>query len=156
MVIMRHFIPYVSLFSRPQPLHKAYRPIILNAALGTVLWVSYSEALNFLEPCIGNASVPVSGAFAGGMQAIFAAPAENVRLVLEGGSKESWSHAWKEVFTGAEAPPSTDSVPGPKERWWREKKQVRAWMSDVGQMAGRGWEGWGWGFAKDACGEDDP
>jgi hypothetical protein len=90
----------------------------------------------------------ISGAVAGGMQAIAAAPAENVRLVLEGGSGHAWSHAWKEVFQG------TVSIPhSSRQQNLQDIRQIRKWMKDVGDMAGRGWDGWGWGVAKDTCGE---
>ena len=69
-VVPRHFIP----------------PIAVNAVLGTVLWSTYSETSEFLEGRIKNplAISLISGAVAGGAQAVVAAPAENVRLVLEG------------------------------------------------------------------------
>jgi len=89
----------------------------------------------------------LAGAVAGGMQACIAAPAENVRLVLEGGMTQGWSPAWKEVFRGTTHPPHVT-----KEQKMQEIRQVRAWMRDVKNMAGRGWNGWGWGFAKDICG----
>jgi len=82
------------------------------------------------------------------VQAVIAAPAENVRLVLEGGSGHGWSHAWQEVFRG------TTSIPlNSPQQTLREARQVRAWMREVGDMAGRGWQGWGWGVAKDTMGE---
>lgn len=88
----------------------------------------------------------LSGASAGGMQALIAAPAENVRLVIEGGSAKGWAGAWKEVFRGTM--PASTSITR------RENvRQVRDWMSEVRGMAGRGWDGWGWGCAKDVCGE---
>ncbi|KAF8919345.1 hypothetical protein CPB85DRAFT_1278680 [Mucidula mucida] len=120
MVIPKHFIP----------------PMAVNAVLGTVLWTTYGEASTALDPYIGHhptATAALSGAFAGGAQALVAAPAENARLLLEGGTVyHSWSHAWKETM--------------------EEARQVRSWMKDVGDMAGRGWDGWGWGLAKDMCG----
>jgi len=88
----------------------------------------------------------LSGGTAGGLQALVAAPAENVRLVLEGGSGAGWSGAWKEVFRGTMPISSTTTQ--------RENvRQVRDWMTEVRGMAGRGWDGWGWGCAKDICGE---
>jgi hypothetical protein len=123
----------------------------VNAALGTVLWASYAEATTFLEPRVGIYTATLSGAFAGGMQAVLAAPAENVRLVLEGGTKEGWSHAWREVFTSPQI--SSGAIPALKPKSLHEIRQVRDWMREVGGMAGRGWEGWGWGCAKDMCGE---
>jgi len=91
----------------------------------------------------------ISGATAGGAQAVVAAPAENVRLAIEGGSvKGGWSHAWKEVFRG-----TSQSMSHIKQDQLQEIRQVRNWMKDVREMAGRGWDGWGWGLAKDVCGK---
>ncbi|PCH38143.1 hypothetical protein WOLCODRAFT_130711, partial [Wolfiporia cocos MD-104 SS10] len=135
MVIPKHFVP----------------PMIVNGALGYVLWTTYSEVSDALETRISDplALAAISGASAGGMQALVAAPAENVRLAVEGGSTSArgWSHAWKEVFRGTQ-PRSTT----PTRNEVREARQVRDWMRDVTDMAGRGWEGWGWGCAKDMCG----
>jgi hypothetical protein len=118
--------------------------------LGTVLWTTYTQTSSFLETRVGSSPTTVAalaGAIAGGMQACVAAPAENVRLVLEGGASQGWSHAWKEVFRDAMPPPHAT-----KEQKVREIRQVRSWMKDVKGMAGRGWDGWGWGCAKDICG----
>lgn len=92
----------------------------------------------------------LSGGVAGGMQAIVAAPAENVRLAIEGGvaNGRGWSHAWKEVFRRTASTSHTS-----KQEQIEEIRQVRRWMKEVGDMAGNGWKGWGWGFAKDVCGE---
>ncbi|KII88668.1 hypothetical protein PLICRDRAFT_633084 [Plicaturopsis crispa FD-325 SS-3] len=128
-IIAKHFIP----------------PIMINAALGTILWTTYSETSAALGDDSHLGVAALSGAAAGGAQAVFAAPAENVRLVLEGGRGRGWSHAWKEVFRGTEPPAR------PRENL-RELRQVRHWMHEVGEMAGRGWDGWGWGCAKDVCG----
>ena len=136
MVIPKHFIP----------------PMIVNGALGYVLWSTYSSTSDLLEPHLPNSPICVaalSGAVAGGTQALVAAPAENVRLAIEGGSTSArgWSHAWKEVFRGtrtAETQSRIDEV--------HEARQVRDWMKEVGEMAGRGWDGWAWGCAKDICG----
>ncbi|KAL5490256.1 hypothetical protein ACEPAI_5089 [Sanghuangporus weigelae] len=133
-VLPRHFIP----------------PLAVNTLLGTVLWSSYSEASAFLEGQLSNplAVSMASGAIAGGAQAIVAAPAENVRLILEGGgSHMSWSDAWKDVFRGTQ----TDTIKS-KSQALHEARQVRLWMQEVGEMAGRGWKGFGWGFAKDTFG----
>jgi hypothetical protein len=92
----------------------------------------------------------LAGGAAGAMQAIAAAPVENVRLIIEGGrSKVGWSHAWKEVFLRSEHATSTASAPAKA----RKAREVRDWTRELRQMAGRGWEGWGWGVAKDTCGE---
>lgn len=141
MVLPKHFIP----------------PMCINALLGTVLWSTYAETSTILTPYIGHhptMTAAISGAAAGGCQALVAAPAENVRLVLEGGSvalggTHSWSHVWKEVFRGT-ADPKLD---GSKKQNINDIRQVRLWMKEVGDMAGRGWEGWGWGCAKDICGK---
>lgn len=119
-VLPRHFMP----------------PLAVNVVLGTVLWSSYSEASSFLEGRLPHplAVSLVSGAVAGGAQAIAAAPAENVRLVLQGGgSHASWSSAWKDVFKGSES-----GIEQPKVNQLREARQVRMWMKEVGEMAGRG------------------
>jgi hypothetical protein len=39
-----------------------------------------------------------------------------------------------------------------KEQRREEIRRVRRWMNEVGGMAGRGWDGWGWGVFKDMCG----
>ena len=136
LVIAKHFIP----------------PLLVNVSLGTVLWAAYSESSSALGSCDGLEARPItiaaiSGAVAGGAQAIVAAPAENVRLVIERGTGRGWSHAWKEVLRGTAPIQSTGSAS------LRELRQVRSWTMDVRAMAGRGWNGWGWGLAKDVCGE---
>jgi hypothetical protein len=123
----------------------------INLISRTVLWTTYSTVSSTLEPRFGHVPIvtaAISGAIAGGVQAVIAAPAENVRLVLEGGSGHGWSHAWQEVFRGTTSIPSTSS-----QQTLREARQVRAWMREVGDMAGRGWQGWGWGVAKDTTGK---
>lgn len=136
-LIAKHFIP----------------PIAVNAFLGTVLWATYAESSSFLEPHIGNSPTllaAASGAIAGGSQAFIAAPAENVRIIIEGGTKGGWTHAWKEVFRG-----TVPASPAPtKEENLREIRQVREWMKEVRGMAGRGWDGWGFGVVKDIFGSD--
>ncbi|KAF8636639.1 hypothetical protein AX17_003447 [Amanita inopinata Kibby_2008] len=135
MVLPRHFIP----------------PMLVNALLGTVLWSTYTTTHDLVEPFAGQQSTmtaALSGAAAGGVQALVAAPAENVRIILEGTSgSRSWAHAWQEVFRGNSKPsPASD----PKAI--HEIRELRSWWKEVGEMAGRGWEGWGWGCAKDMCG----
>lgn len=128
--------------------------MIVNAGLGAVLWVSYAEAGDLLEPWLGEHSLSnaaVSGAIAGASQAIVAAPAENVRILLEQGfGASSWSSAWKEVFRAGLVP----AIPKNSTEKLHEIRQLRSWFNDVGQMAGRGWSGWGWGFAKDTIGKE--
>lgn len=136
MVIPKHFLP----------------PMLVNALLGTVLWTAYAESSSVIEPYLDSYPIMIaglSGGIAGGLQAVVAAPAENVRLLLEGGSGSyhSWSHAWKVVFKGTEI-----QEPASRERKMKDARQVRRWMKDVGDMAGRGWNGWGWGLAKDITG----
>lgn len=136
-VIPKHFIP----------------PMAVNAFLGTVLWTTYGETFDFIEPRLNGHTIvasALSGMIAGAAQAVCAAPAENVRLVLEGGTRyRTWSHAWQEVFRFT---PTSTSFSIPKERKLEEIRQLRAWMHEVGGMAGNGWQGWGWGCAKDMCG----
>jgi hypothetical protein len=70
LVIPRHFIP----------------PLIVNTFLGAVLWESYSFSSDYLEKRIPDHPILMaasSGAFAGACQSLMAAPAENVRIVLE-------------------------------------------------------------------------
>ncbi|KAI0050902.1 hypothetical protein FA95DRAFT_1535620 [Auriscalpium vulgare] len=135
-IFPKHFIP----------------PLMVNALLGTVLWATYAETSAVLAPHMSASPIAVaalSGGVAGGMQAVVAAPAENLRLAIEGGSVRGgggWSHAWKEVFRGTEPAHLT------KEENLAEIRQVRNWMREVREMAGRGWDGWGWGFVKDVCG----
>ena len=131
----RHFIP----------------PIILNAGLGVVLWSSYSEAASQLQTILPTHPTVVSaaaGAIAGGSQALVAAPAENVRLVLERSTHTGWTSAWRSVFIDTQ----TNHIQS-KPLQLREARQVASWMKEVTGMAGRGWDGWRWGVAKDACGK---
>ncbi|PFH50081.1 hypothetical protein AMATHDRAFT_4326 [Amanita thiersii Skay4041] len=136
-VIPKHFIP----------------PMVVNALLGTVLWSTYTTAYEIIEPLLGQhptLTTALSGAIAGGMQAFIAAPAENVRLILEGSSGgHSWSHAWQEVF---KRPSGMASSHNSTKTTVHEIRELRNWWKDVGEMAGRGWEGWGWGCIKDMCG----
>jgi hypothetical protein len=137
LVIPKHFLP----------------PMAANAVLGIVLWTTYSEVFEIVEPHLGHhptITAALSGSIAGAAQAVVAAPVENVRLLIEGGGvSHSWSHAWKEVFR--QAIPVSPSHP-PK---IQEIRQVRSWMKEVGEMAGRGWDGWGWGMMKDAFGKSE-
>lgn len=124
--------------------------MIVNAALGTVLWTTYTEVYDRVHPLIPahlTTAAAVSGAAAGLAQSVLAAPAENVRLVLEGAKATgSWNNAWKQVFKGTASPAMR-----PSQR--SEARQVRAWMHEVGDMAGHGWKGWGWGAGKDIFGQ---
>ncbi|KAJ3551531.1 hypothetical protein NM688_g4648 [Phlebia brevispora] len=119
--------------SRPFPLPEVYF-LARKAPWRSVLWTTYSEASAILEPHVRSpiALAAMSGAVAGATQAVIAAPAENVRFVLEGASSATgWSHAKDQIH---------------------EAREVRDWMREVGDMAGRGWNGWLWGAAKDFCG----
>lgn len=127
----------------------------MNALLGAVLWTSYTETTSFLNTYAENLSpvavAAISGSVAGSVQALAAAPAENVRIVLEGGrNRGSWSAAWKEVFAGTESLSSSSSKPADHRQ---EMKKVRQWLGEVRYMAGRGWQGLGFGVAKDSCGK---
>jgi len=126
-------------------------PIAVNALRGTVLWTTYAETFTLLEPRFGHhptICAAVCGSVAGGSQALVAAPAENVRLLLEGGSVyHGWSHAWKEVFRG-----TAQRSPSSRKEDIQDMRQVRLWMKEVGEMAGRGWDGVGYGVVKDMCG----
>ncbi|KAA1474896.1 hypothetical protein DENSPDRAFT_825136 [Dentipellis sp. KUC8613] len=137
-VIPKHFAP----------------PLVVNAALGTVLWATYAETSSALQPFLGSYPVAIaalSGAAAGGSQALVAAPTENVRLAIEGGKSGSrgWAHAWKAVFRDTR---TAISDHGAKNASLDDIRQLRSWMKDVRDMAGRGWDGWGWGLAKDVFG----
>ncbi|KAJ7632174.1 hypothetical protein FB45DRAFT_911712 [Roridomyces roridus] len=133
-IIPKHFLP----------------PMVVNALLGTVLWTSYAEASAVLNPHLGThptLQAALAGALAGSAQAVVSAPADNVRLLIEGGGNPSWSHAWREVFRGA-LPRSSAS----RHETLEEIRKVRSWMREVGDMAGRGWDGFGYTLAKDLTG----
>jgi hypothetical protein len=127
--------------------------VLVNALLGTVLWTTYAETSKAIGPYYGHHptfATALAGGVAGGMQALVAAPAENVRIILEGGSLgvgNPASNAWKEVFRG------TKSAFVSKQTEVEDVRQVRRWMKEVGEMAGRGWGGWGWCLGKDICGK---
>lgn len=130
-------------------------PLVVNAFLGTVLWTTYSEVNSLLNTHASTLSptavAALSGSCAGSVQALAAAPAENVRILLEGGqTRSSWSTAWREVFAGAESLSTKSSDPA-KHR--DEVRRVQAWVKDAREMAGRGWHGLGFGMAKDSCGK---
>lgn len=124
--------------------------MLVNAMVGTILWGTYTEAFLVTEPTLRNHPIlnaGFAGGVAGGVQALLAAPAENVRIVLEGGSGGTfWSNTWKEVFQGTKL----RSVSRQKDI--EDIRQLRGWMKEVRDMAGCGWNGWGWGLGKDICG----
>jgi hypothetical protein len=66
--------------------------------MGTVLWTTYAKARHAIEAHLSHhliLTATLAGGLAGGAQALVAAPAENVRLVIEGGTGGAWFHAWK-------------------------------------------------------------
>ncbi|KAI0035721.1 hypothetical protein K488DRAFT_22394, partial [Vararia minispora EC-137] len=131
-VIPKHFVP----------------PLLVNAVLGTVLWTTYVETSNHLAKFLDPMSAALlAGGVAGGTQALVAAPADNIRLAIECGSG-GWSHAWKEVFRGTEAPNSLAS----RVETLGQARRVRDWVRELGDTAGRGWHGWRWTVLKDFCG----
>lgn len=121
----------------------------ITALLGTVLWASYTEASTALQPYISHpvSNAAISGAVAGGSQALVSAPVENVRFLVQGTSGSSWSHAWKEVFRG-----TTGVRSASRHETVEEARKVRSWMREVGGMAGRGWDGLAYTFGKDVMG----
>jgi hypothetical protein len=107
----------------------------------------YAETYRHLEAHLKHRHTTVvaaiAGGVAGGAQGMLAAPAENVRVILEGGSDQgSWKNVWKEVFKGT----------GNKVMKAKEARETQAWMHEVRGMVGRGWEGWRIGVAKDIVG----
>lgn len=117
-----------------------------------MLWTTYAEASTFFETHFKHPLTVsmVSGAAAGAAQAIIAAPAENVRLVLEGGKYHGWSSAWKDVFLGSQVHYQLTETRAQK---LHDARETRLWMKEVREMAGRGWNGFSWGLCKDAFGE---
>jgi len=149
LIIPRHFIP----------------PIIVNTLLGVVLWESYSISSSHLEALLPDHPIAIaaaSGAIAGGCQSVAAAPAENVRIVLESTKKvdavkavlgrlghvpdthSGWMHAWKQVFVGHQ--PLAEATTR------EEVRELSRWAQEIKGLAGRGWDGWTWGCAKDMVG----
>ena len=126
--------------------------MVVNASLGAVLWGAYGETSKMLQSSLGShtlANSAISGAVAGASQALIAAPAENVKFLLEHGlGCHSWSFVWKEVFLkkNVQVPTSAGST------HFQDIRELRGWLQEVSSMASRGWNGWGWGFAKDTIG----
>lgn len=83
----------------------------------------------------------VSGAISGAAQAVAGAPAENVRLLMERGafnretSVSGWREAWKEVFRGSARLNGANTTDA---RSLHEIREIRNWMHEVRDMAGRG------------------
>jgi len=125
--------------------------MVVNAMLGTILWTAYAEAYSIIEPNMRNHPITcaaLSGGVAGGVQALVAAPAENVRLAIEGGtSGQSWIQAWRSLV---QSNPTVQRKTRADQL--QDARDFRKWMREVGEMTGRGWNGWGWGCAKDICG----
>jgi hypothetical protein len=72
------------------------------------------------------------------------APAENARILMEQGvfhsekSVSGWRHAWKEVFLRTESPLRPSSGAETRVQQIREMREVREWVREVREMAGRG------------------
>lgn len=137
-VISHHFIP----------------PLLVNTGLGTILWTTYSVAATELQDHVHHPVLAsgLAGSIAGGAQALAAAPAENVRILLEGGAEHArWSQVWKSVFRASEQAAehpqdSHDSISR------TDARKLRGWVKEIRDMAGEGWSGWRWTVAKDSCG----
>ncbi|CAE6479186.1 unnamed protein product [Rhizoctonia solani] len=143
LVIPRHFIP----------------PLLVNTCLGTILFTTYThtyDAVHRESFCSNStAASAIAGATAGAVQSIIGAPAENVRLYLEGDmtgkqtSVQGWRQAWKDVFVDSSRLEETRN----REALRREARATREWMREVAEMSmSRGWEGWRWSCAKDTLG----
>lgn len=138
---------------------------------------------DFSQPTIASFSpdyvvvAAISGAGAGAIQAVAGAPAENVRLLMERGafntetSVSGWRHAWKAVFVDT-SDQSLNRNGVPVRMKLSDAREAKIFVSELREMAGRGmfilndhyscsvdhfhisgWNGWGWGLAKDVCGE---
>lgn len=156
MVLSRHFLP----------------PLAINAFLGTILFQSYTGISTALsDACPDHSSIIIaaaSGAAAGAIQSVIGAPADNVRILLENGSlhgslggHSGWRDAWKVIFKGPETldpRPESLRVDGTQPNGTartslrHQARDAKRWMNEVKGMAGRGWDGWGWGCAKDVVG----
>ncbi|CAE6524938.1 unnamed protein product [Rhizoctonia solani] len=145
LVIPRHFIP----------------PLLVNTCLGTILFTTYThvyDAAHREDFCQSStAASAIAGATAGAVQSIAGAPAENVRLYLEGDvtgkqtSAQGWRQAWKEVFVDS----SQAEAAKDRKTLRREARATRQWMREVAGMSmSRGWEGWRWNCAKDTLAQN--
>ncbi|KAF8717827.1 hypothetical protein RHS02_09318, partial [Rhizoctonia solani] len=143
LVIPRHFIP----------------PLLVNTCLGTILFTTYSYTYDTIhhEDTHLNSTIAsaIAGATAGAVQSIAGAPAENVRLYIEGDttgkqtSVQGWRQAWKDVFRDSDQ----SGMERDRKALRREARATRNWAREVAGMSmGRGWEGWGWSCAKDTLG----
>ncbi|KDN50603.1 hypothetical protein RSAG8_01101, partial [Rhizoctonia solani AG-8 WAC10335] len=133
LIIPRHFIP----------------PLLVNTCLGAILFTTYTHVYDVVHResfCPNStAASAIAGATGGAVQSIVGAPAENVRLYLEGGmtgkqtSVQGWRQAWKEVFVDSSRSEGTRD----REALRREARATREWMREVADMSmTRGWEGW--------------
>ncbi|KAF8317443.1 hypothetical protein DL93DRAFT_571776 [Clavulina sp. PMI_390] len=144
-VLPRHFVP----------------PLIINTALGTLLFTSYtvigSELTSSYPQTSSTLIAAVSGAGAGAIQALAGAPAENVRILMERGSfnhdtsVSGWRHAWREVFVDP-ANLADARAYKPVRMRLSDMREAKLVANELREMAGRGWNGWGWGLAKDVFG----
>lgn len=126
----------------------ALRVFIFLESLGSCLWFVYAETYKQIESHLHHRHTTlvsaISGGVAGGTQAVLAAPAENVRILLENGSSQgSWKTVWHEAFKGTETETSMKM---------QDARKTQAWVHEVRGMVGRGWEGWRIGVAKDVVG----
>src|ERR1700754_3898629 len=101
---------------------------------GSCLWFVYAETHKHLKVHLQHhhptTIAAISGGVAGGVQAMLAAPAENVRTILEGGTTHGeWRNIWREVFKGAE----TDGIKT------KEAREAQAWLHEFQGMVRRGW-----------------
>ncbi|CAE6495417.1 unnamed protein product, partial [Rhizoctonia solani] len=130
-----------------------------NTCLGAILFTTYTHVYDVVHResfCPNStAASAIAGATGGAVQSIVGAPAENVRLYLEGGmtgkqtSVQGWRQAWKEVFVDSSRSEGTRD----REALRREARATREWMREVADMSmTRGWEGWRWSCAKDTLG----
>lgn len=121
----------------------------MNTCLGTILFTTYTHVYDVAhqESCCPNstAASALAGATAGAVQSIAGAPAENVRLYLEGDmtgkqtSVQGWRQAWKEVFVDS----GRSQEVSDRKALRREARATREWMREVADMSvTRGWEGW--------------
>lgn len=151
--------------SSTRKLHLPLHLYALNAVY--LMWVRMAFAV----------VAAISGAGAGAIQALAGAPAENVRLLMEQGSFNAqssvsgWRHAWKEVFIDSNNQNVTSRNTIPARMRLSDVREAKIFANELREMAGRGvfpwlshhvvqvlkiqtagWNGWGWGLAKDVCG----
>lgn len=143
-----------------------FPPLLVNTALGALLFTSYTNISSTLTAHSPNmsttsecarvsrfvrhltsqqraAAAAISGAGAGAIQAVVGAPAENVRVLMEQGvfrsqtSVSGWRHAWKEVFLDTRNPwTPRDAVP--VKMRLSDARGAQAFAKELREMAGRG------------------